>query len=59
MLITPDHTRHALENNGITALKQLSRFSEVNILKFHGMGKTSLPKLKEALAKKGSSFKTK
>ncbi|MBO9682279.1 MAG: RNA polymerase alpha subunit C-terminal domain-containing protein [Flavisolibacter sp.] len=51
--------RRALENNGITRLEQLSKFSEEEILKFHGMGKTSLPKLKEVLAKKGLSFKTK
>lgn len=51
--------RRALENNGITRLEQLSKFSEEDILKFHGMGKTSIPKLKEALAEKGLSFKTK
>jgi DNA-directed RNA polymerase alpha subunit len=51
--------RRALENNGITSLKQLSKFSEAEILKFHGMGKASLPKLKSALAEKGLSFKTK
>jgi DNA-directed RNA polymerase alpha subunit len=51
--------RRALENNGISSLKQLSKFSEEEILKFHGMGKTSIPKLKAALAEKGLSFKTK
>jgi predicted RecB family nuclease len=51
--------RRALENNGITTLKQLSKFSEEDILKFHGMGKASLPKLREALSEQGLSFKTK
>jgi DNA-directed RNA polymerase alpha subunit len=51
--------RRALENNGITRLDQLSKFSEEEILKFHGMGKTSIPKLKKALAEKSLSFKTK
>lgn len=51
--------RRALENNGITTLKQLSKFSEEEILKFHGLGKASLPKLREALAEKNLSFKTK
>ena len=51
--------RRALENNGITSLKQLSKFSEEDILKFHGMGKASIPKLKEVLAANGLSFKTK
>lgn len=50
--------RRALENNGLTNLKQLSKFTEEEILKFHGMGKTSIPKLKAALAEKGLSFKT-
>jgi DNA-directed RNA polymerase alpha subunit len=51
--------RRALENNGITTLKQLSACSEEEILQFHGMGKSSLPKLREALAEQGLSFKTK
>lgn len=51
--------RRALENNGITTLKQLSKFSEEEILKFHGMGKASLPKLRQALAEKSLSFKNK
>lgn len=50
--------RRALENNGITSLNQLSKFSEEEVLKFHGMGKTSIPKLKKALAEKGLSFRT-
>jgi hypothetical protein len=49
--------RRALENNGIKTLKQLSGFSETEILKFHGMGPSSIPKLRNALAKEGMSFK--
>ncbi|TQR15424.1 RNA polymerase alpha subunit C-terminal domain-containing protein [Psychrobacillus soli] len=49
--------RRALENNGITSLEQLSNFSEKDILKFHGMGKASLPKLRAALEGEGLSFK--
>ena len=51
--------RRALENNCITTLKHLSEFTEEEILKFHGMGKASLPKLKKALAEEGLSFKVK
>lgn len=51
--------RRALENNNINTLKQLAAFSEEEILKFHGMGKFSIPKLKNVLAEKGLSFKTK
>jgi len=49
--------RRALENNGITSLQQLSQLTERDILKFHGMGKASLPKLRKALLEKGLSFK--
>ena len=35
--------RRALENNRIKTLKQLSQFSEKEILKFHGMGPGSIP----------------
>jgi DNA-directed RNA polymerase alpha subunit len=51
--------RRALENNGITSLQQLSQHSEEEILKFHGMGKASIPKLKKALSVKGLNFKNK
>ena len=51
--------RRALENNGITTLPQLATYSEAEILKFHGMGPGSLPKLRELLKQQGLSFKTK
>jgi DNA-directed RNA polymerase alpha subunit len=49
--------RRALENNGITSLQELSTYSEKEILKFHGMGPASLPKLRSALMEDGLSFK--
>lgn len=49
--------RRALENNRITTLEQLSNYSEKEILSFHGIGKTTLPKLKQFLEAKGLSFK--
>lgn len=49
--------RRALENNGITSLQQLSNFTEKEILKFHGMGPASLPKLRAALEAEGLTFK--
>ena len=55
MLAAP--ARRALLNNGIKTLKRLSTFTEQEILQFHGMGKTSLPTLKKALAEKGLAFK--
>ena len=49
--------RRALENAHITTLKQLSQYSEGELLKLHGFGKSSLPKLKNLLAEKGLRFK--
>ncbi|SKD00990.1 Uncharacterized conserved protein YdhG, YjbR/CyaY-like superfamily, DUF1801 family [Chitinophaga ginsengisegetis] len=49
--------RRALESKGITTIQQLSKFSEAAILALHGMGKSSLPKLRNALKEKGLSFK--
>lgn len=49
--------RRALQNKKIDSLHKLSSFTEKQILDLHGIGKTSIPKLKEALKKEGLSFK--
>lgn len=49
----------ALLNENIFNLTALSKYSEEEVLEFHGMGKSSIPLLKEALKKKGLTFKTK
>ena len=49
--------RRALENNGINTLEQLSTFTENQILKLHGMGPSTIPKLKTALKSVGLTFK--
>jgi hypothetical protein len=49
--------RRALENAGIKTIKQLSKMSEAEILKLHGMGPGSIPKLRLALKSEGLSFK--
>ena len=49
--------RRALERAGITTLTQLSSRSEAEILKLHGMGPGSIPKLRKALASKKMSFR--
>lgn len=49
--------RRALENNGITSLETLSTYSEKEILAFHGMGRSSIPKLRKVLGERGLSFK--
>lgn len=49
--------RRALENKGITSLQQLSKFSEAEILKLHGMGPGAMSKLRSVLQANGLSFK--
>jgi len=49
--------RRALENSGITTLEKLSKYSEKEVLQLHGMGKSTIPKLVDALKAKGLSFK--
>ena len=49
--------RRALEHNHITSLKRLSGYTEAEILKFHGIGPGSLPKLRAALKEQGLSFR--
>lgn len=49
--------RRALENNGITTLTQLATFSEKEVLHFHGMGKSSIPKLQKLLSEANLCFR--
>ncbi len=58
LLQLPAPARRALEGAKITSLKKLSHYSETEILKFHGMGKSSIPELKKALEEKGLQFKS-
>jgi DNA-directed RNA polymerase alpha subunit len=51
--------RRAMENNNIYSLTTLSKYSEKEILKLHGLGKSSIPALKKALSENGLSFKQK
>ncbi|WP_178025330.1 RNA polymerase alpha subunit C-terminal domain-containing protein [uncultured Paenibacillus sp.] len=50
--------RRALEANGVTSLEKLAGLSEQEVLQFHGMGPSSIPKLREALHAKGLQFKS-
>ncbi|MFD3215518.1 RNA polymerase alpha subunit C-terminal domain-containing protein [Bacillus cereus group sp. MYBK29-1] len=49
--------RNALEHHGIHTIEELSKYSEKEILKLHGMGPASLPKLRKALEENRLSFK--
>lgn len=50
--------RRALENKGVYTINRLAGFTEKEILQLHGMGPSSLPKLKAALTESGLSFRT-
>ncbi len=50
--------RRALENNDIKTLPQLSKYSISEVMKFHGIGKTAIPILQQALKEKKLDFKT-
>ena len=49
--------RRALEGKDINTLAQLAAYTEKDILKLHGMGPASIPKLKILLAKEKLGFK--
>ncbi|HRE75562.1 MAG TPA: RNA polymerase alpha subunit C-terminal domain-containing protein [Flavobacteriales bacterium] len=49
--------RRALERENIKTLKDLSQYTEKELLALHGMGKSTLPKLKQLLEQAGLSFK--
>lgn len=50
--------RRALEREGITSLEKLSTYSEKEILSLHGMGKSTIPKLSDALTNAGLLIKS-
>jgi len=49
--------RRALENKGIKTIQQLAKYSEQEIMALHGMGPSSIPKLRSALDENGLNFK--
>jgi len=48
--------RRALEGQNITSLKELSAYTESDLLQLHGFGKSSLPKLRDQLRNAGLQF---
>jgi len=49
--------RRALENANIKTLQDLTKFTEKELLNLHGLGPSSIPKLKMALSGAGLKFK--
>jgi predicted RecB family nuclease len=50
--------RRALERENIKTLEELAKWSEKEIINLHGMGQSTIPKLKKALNDNGLSFKS-
>ncbi len=50
--------QRALANAGIHDLQQLAHYTEKALLKLHGLGKASLPPLRELLKAENLSFQT-
>lgn len=50
--------RRALERENITTLEELATWTTKDLLKLHGMGPSSIPKLKKALSNHKLSFKS-
>jgi DNA-directed RNA polymerase alpha subunit len=48
--------RRALSSAGYTRLEQLTRVTEADLSKLHGMGPKAIDQLRQALAEKGLSF---
>ena len=51
--------RRALENAGVKTPQQLSKYTVEQLLTLHGMGPSSIPRLRKVLKSKGLSFKRK
>lgn len=49
--------RRALENENINSLEKLSQYSEKELLKLHGIGKSTIPRIVAQLAAKGLTLK--
>jgi len=54
----PAPARRALENKGISSLRQLSKYNETDISKLHGMGPSTMSMLRHEMKVNGLSFKS-
>lgn len=50
--------RRALEGAGLNTLSKLARRTETQVLELHGMGPSTIPKLRAALKQAGLAFST-
>ena len=50
--------KRALENAGITSLAKLAGWREADVLKLHGMGPASAPRMRSALKVAGLKFRS-
>lgn len=54
----PAPVRRAMENSKIKTLTQLARLTEIEVLGLHGVGPSSIPKLKKKLREQNLDFKS-
>ena len=54
---TSEPAQRALDGAGYTSLEDLTKVTEADLLKLHGMGPKAIGILREALAAKGLAFK--
>jgi predicted RecB family nuclease len=50
--------RRALQSKGISTALELARHTEAEVMQLHGIGRSSLPKLLQALEAEGLAFKS-
>lgn len=50
--------QRALSEHGVTSLKRLATYREEELLQWHGIGPSSIPKLRQLLAERGLTFHT-
>lgn len=50
--------RRALVNAGIHSVEELAKWTEKDLLALHGLGPSSIPKLKQSLSEKGLQFQS-
>ena len=55
-LVLAKPAQRALSEHGVTSLKMLATYREEELLQWHGIGPSSIPKLRQLLAEQGLIF---
>ncbi|MDX1260777.1 hypothetical protein [Exiguobacterium sp. K1] len=57
-LVLAKPAQRALSEHGVTTLQMLATYREEELLQWHGIGPSSIPKLRQLLAEHGLTFHT-